>query len=88
MGRYAIHFHLNGDASQSYVHRCSIHRSFNRAITIHGTHYLRVEENTVYDVMGGAFFLEDGVEIGNQLLNNLAIKVIASTSLQVCKFVN
>ena len=72
-----------GDASASYVRRCAIHNSFNRAVNVHATHNLLIEENVLYKVMGGAFFLEDGVETGNMFLNNLAIMVIASTSLQV-----
>ena len=83
MGRYAIHFHLNGDASSSFVSQCTVHHSFNRAVTIHGTNNLLVSETVAFNIMGGAFFLEDGVEIGNMLVDNLAIKVIASTSLQV-----
>ena len=64
LGRYAIHFHINGDMSGSYVKSCGIHRSFNRAVNIHATHNILVENNVAYDIMGGAFFLEDGVETG------------------------
>ena len=31
--------------------------------------------------MGGAYFLEDGIEIGNTFKNNLAVFVKASSSL-------
>ncbi|KAK3107766.1 hypothetical protein FSP39_021797 [Pinctada imbricata] len=31
LGRYPIHFHLLGDMTGSYVKRCSIHETFNRA---------------------------------------------------------
>ena len=82
LGRYAIHFHLNGDMPSSYVRGCSIHQSFNRAVNIHATHYVTVEHNVVYNIMGGAFFLEDGVETGNVFQYNLAVFVISSTSLQ------
>ena len=34
-------------------------------MNIHGTHYIMIQNNVVYDIMGGAVFLEDGVEIGN-----------------------
>lgn len=43
----------------------SINYSFNRVVNIHGTHYLLVDNNVAYNVMGGAFFLEDGIETGN-----------------------
>ena len=39
--------------------------SFNRAVNIHGTHYVNIYNNVIYDIMGGAIFLEDGIEIGN-----------------------
>ena len=52
MGRYPIHFHMDGDVSGSYVEGCAIHRSFNRAITMHGVHGLRVERNVIYDILG------------------------------------
>jgi len=83
LGRYAIHFHLNGRMHGSYVRGCSVHRSFNRAVNVHGTHNLLVEHNVLYDIMGGAFFLEDGIETGNTFQYNLAVFVISSTSLQV-----
>nr|XP_018672072.2 fibrocystin-L-like [Ciona intestinalis] len=81
LGRYPIHFHLMGEVEGMYVRRCSIHRSFNRAVTIHGTHNLTVEHNVVYDVMGGAIFIEDGIETNNVIQYNLAIFVKQSTSL-------
>jgi len=81
LGRYPIHFHLNGDLPNSYVKECAIHQSFNRAVNIHGTNYVTVERNVIYDIMGGAFFLEDGIEIGNTFSSNLAIFVRTSSSL-------
>lgn len=81
LGRYPIHFHLNGDMSTSYVRGCGIHKSFNRAVNIHGTHNTLIEKTVIYNIMGGAFFLEDGIETGNTLQYNLAVFVIASSSL-------
>ncbi|XP_048254094.1 fibrocystin-L-like [Haliotis rufescens] len=81
LGRYPIHFHLNGDMSSSYVRGCSIHHTFNRAVNVHGTHNTFVEHNVLYDVKGGAFFLEDGIETGNYFRYNLGVFVRASTSL-------
>ncbi|XP_052830942.1 fibrocystin-L [Octopus bimaculoides] len=82
LGRYPIHFHLNGDMSKSYVRGCSVHRSFNRAINVHGSHNTLVEHNVVYDIMGGAIFLEDGIETGNTFQYNLVVFAKPSTSLQ------
>ncbi|KAK7898488.1 hypothetical protein WMY93_019341 [Mugilogobius chulae] len=47
LGRYPIHWHLMGDINyKSYVRGCGIHKTFNRAVTIHNTHRLLVEHNT------------------------------------------
>lgn len=81
LGRYPIHFHLNGDMSQSYVKGCAIHETFNRAINVHGSHNILIESNVVYNVMGGALFLEDGIETGNTFQYNLVCFVRASSSL-------
>ncbi|XP_072303332.1 fibrocystin-L-like [Eucyclogobius newberryi] len=82
LGRYPIHWHLMGNIDyKSYVRGCSIHHTFNRAVTIHNTHRLLVEHNVVYNVMGGALFIEDGIETENILQYNLAVFVKQSTSL-------
>ncbi|XP_075126263.1 fibrocystin-L-like [Leptodactylus fuscus] len=82
LGRYPINWHLMGDVKyKSYVRGCSIHQTYNRAVTIHNTHNLLVEHNVIYDIMGGAFFIEDGIEHGNILQYNLAVFVQQSTSL-------
>uniref|UniRef100_A0AAQ5X4Y6 Polycystic kidney and hepatic disease 1 (autosomal recessive)-like 1 n=1 Tax=Amphiprion ocellaris TaxID=80972 RepID=A0AAQ5X4Y6_AMPOC len=82
LGRYPIHWHLMGNISYvSYVRGCAIHETFNRAVTIHNTHQLLVEHNVIYNIMGGAFFIEDGIETENILQYNLAVFVKQSTSL-------
>ncbi|CAH8562789.1 unnamed protein product [Schistosoma turkestanicum] len=81
LGRYPIHFHLNGLMNGSYVRGCSIHKGFNRAINVHNTHEVLIENNVVYDIMGGAFFLEDGIEHGNLIQYNLFVHVKRTSSL-------
>ena len=82
LGRYPIHFHINGDVlDDTYVRGCSIHNTFNRAINTHHTHNVLIEHNVVYDVMGGALFLEDGIEFGNIFQYNLVVFVKTSSSL-------
>uniref|UniRef100_A0ABM0MU86 Fibrocystin-L-like n=1 Tax=Saccoglossus kowalevskii TaxID=10224 RepID=A0ABM0MU86_SACKO len=81
LGRYPIHFHMNGDVSGSYVRGCGIHHTFNRAVTIHGVHNLLVEHNVAFDIMGHAYFMEDGIETNNIIQYNLGIFVKASSSL-------
>lgn len=81
LGRYPIHFHLNGDMSESYVEGCGIHKTFNRAINVHGVHNTLILKNVAYDVMGGALFLEDGIETNNTYDSNAVVFVKASSSL-------
>ena len=80
LGRYPIHFHLNGDVTGSYVRGCGIHHTFNRAVTIHGVRNLLVEHNVAYNIMGHAYFFEDGIETNNIVQYNLAIFVRPSSS--------
>lgn len=82
-GRYPIHFHLSGNVSGSYVRGCSIHHTFNRAVTIHGVTGLLVEHNVAYHVMGHAFFIEDGIETGNTIQYNLGVFVQTSSTLLI-----
>ena len=81
LGRYPIHYHMNGDITGSYVRGCGIHHTFNRAVTIHGVHHLLVERNVAFNVMGHAYFLEDGIETKNIIQYNLAVFVRPSSSL-------
>uniref|UniRef100_A0A8C4N325 Polycystic kidney and hepatic disease 1 (autosomal recessive)-like 1 n=1 Tax=Eptatretus burgeri TaxID=7764 RepID=A0A8C4N325_EPTBU len=82
LGRYPIHWHLMGDvAHRSYVRGCSLHHTYNRAVTVHNTHNLTVERNVLFNIMGGALFIEDGAERDNVLEYNLAVFVRQSTSL-------
>ena len=51
-----------------------IHDTYNRCVTVHGTNFLRVENNVTYNTVGHCFFLEDGIEHGNEFIKNLAIQ--------------
>ncbi|OAF68248.1 hypothetical protein A3Q56_04012 [Intoshia linei] len=81
LGRYPVHFHINGNMEGSYVKGCSIHKTYNRAINIHNSHHILIERNVIYDVMGGAVFLEDSIERENILQYNLLVHVKSSSSL-------
>ena len=81
VGRYPIHFHINGNASSSYVRGNAIHWSFNRACTIHAVDNLLVEHNVAFNVKGLSFFIEDGVEENNIVQYNLAVFTRQSNSL-------
>ena len=80
LARYPIHWHLIGDAKGQYIRNAAIHDTYNRCVTVHGTHDLRVENNVTYNTVGHCFFLEDGVEHGNEFIHNLAIQTKCHTS--------
>jgi cell migration-inducing and hyaluronan-binding protein len=80
LARYPIHWHLIGDAKGQYIRNASIHDTYNRCVTVHGTNFLRVENNVTYNTVGHCFFLEDGIEHGNEFVHNLAIQIKCHTS--------
>src|SRR5687767_13391195 len=74
LARYPIHWHLIGNAQGQYIKNASLHDTYNRCVTVHGTNFLRVENNVTYNTVGHCFFLEDGIEHGNEFIKNLAIQ--------------
>jgi hypothetical protein len=74
LARYPIHWHLVGEARGQYIRNASIHDTFNRCVTVHGTNNLQIENNVTYNTVGHCFFLEDGIETGNRFVKNLAIQ--------------
>src|SRR5882757_2638465 len=80
LARYPIHWHLVGDAKGQYIKNASIHDTYSRCVTVHGTNFVRVENNVTYNIVGHCFFLEDGIEHGNQFVHNLAIQIKCHTS--------
>jgi hypothetical protein len=88
LARYPIHWHLVGDEGKGqYIKNASIHDTYNRCVTVHGTNFVRVENNVAYNIVGHCFFLEDGIEHGNEFVKNLAIQVKCHTS-KVCVSTN
>lgn len=74
LGRYPLHWHMLMDQGDGqYAKGCSVHRSWNRAVTIHGTDSVVVENTVAYDHLGHGYFLEDASERFNVLRGNLAI---------------
>ena len=63
-----------------YIRNAAIHDTYNRCVTVHGTNNLQVENNVTYNTVGHCFFLEDGIETGNQYIRNLAIQTKCHTS--------
>ena len=74
LARYPIHWHINGDVTGQYIKNSAIHNTYNRCVTIHGTDNLLVANNVTYNTVGHCFFMEDGIEQGNQIVNNLGIQ--------------
>ena len=74
LARYPIHFHVIGEGQGQYIRNASIHDTFNRCVTVHGTNNLRVENNVTFNTVGHCFFMEDGIEHGNQFVHNLGIQ--------------
>jgi len=73
LGRYPFHWHLVDSAPGQYIKNSSIHRSFNRCVTVHRTHDTLVADNVCYDFIGHGYFLEDGNEQRNVFDRNLGI---------------
>jgi cell migration-inducing and hyaluronan-binding protein len=82
LARYPIHWHVNGDAKGQYIRNAAIHDTYNRCVTVHGTNNLRVENNVTYNTVGHCFFLEDGIETGNEFARNLAIQTKCHPTLK------
>lgn len=74
IGRYPTHWHMLADGgSGQYIEDCSFHHTFNKGITVHGTHNTLVKNNVVYENIGHGYFLEDGGERDNAFIQNLCI---------------
>ena len=72
LGKYPFHWHLTKNTAKgSYFKNSSVHRSFNRAVTIHGTDRVTVDGIFAYDHIGHGIFLEDGGEQYNTIKNNV-----------------
>src|SRR5581483_1160877 len=48
LARYPIHWHLVGDARGQYIENSSIHDSYSRCVTVHGTNDVLVKNNVTY----------------------------------------
>jgi cell migration-inducing and hyaluronan-binding protein len=87
LARYPIHWHLVSDTQGQYIQNSAIHDTYSRCVTVHGTNNVRVENNVAYNNVGHCYFLEDGVEHGNQYVNNLGILTRCHTS-RACNSTN
>ena len=73
LARYPLHWHVAHDVDGQYARNNSVWRSFNRCVTVHGSHGASVSGNVCHDHLGHGYFLEDGVETRNTLSGNLGV---------------
>ncbi len=77
-GRYPMHWHLMGDGSvNQYLRYSSVHDSFNRCVTIHGSNSIKIQSNAAYKAPGHCYFLEDGIEKNNLFEKNIGLSITA-----------
>jgi hypothetical protein len=83
LGRYPLHWHmLVGEGHGQFLRASSVHHTFNRAVTIHGTDSVLVKENVIFENLGHAVFLEDGSEEDNVIKRNLVVRTVRPTIQQ------
>ena len=73
LARYPIHWHIDGEGQGQYIENSSIHDTYSRCVTVHGTNNLRIQNNVTYNTVGHCYFMEDAVETGNQFIHNLGM---------------
>jgi len=75
LARYPFHFHRSGDVGgASYFTDSSVWHSNWRCAVIHRTDHAIVSRNVAYDNFGHCYYLEDGVELNNEVSFNLAVR--------------
>eukprot|EP00884_Botryococcus_braunii_P008983 jgi/Botrbrau1/18086/Bobra.0062s0071.2 len=75
LGRYPLHFHGCFDQPFSIALRNVIRDTNQRGFVVHATNNLTIRENVLFNWTGHGYFLEDGIEINNQFIANLAVSV-------------
>ena len=69
--RYNFHWHLAGDREGDYLRNSSIHHSLQRAVVVHQTDNVLVENVVAFNVLNHAFIpAEDGNEVDNTFIFN------------------
>jgi cell migration-inducing and hyaluronan-binding protein len=73
LGRYPFHWHLAGHVPGQFIRNSSIRNSYQRCLSVHGTHDAVVQNNVCYNHFGHGFFLENGSETNNSIIGNLSM---------------
>jgi hypothetical protein len=72
-GKYCLHMHQASSCPDCRFTGNAIEYGQQRAVVIHGTHLATISENVVNDVRGGNLYIEDGNEMYNRLMYNVAV---------------
>ena len=73
-GRYPLHWHDNGDAADSSVIGCLIHRSYQRGIVTVGSRHVRISGNVVMKPYGHGYIVESEDNSPQLVTTNLALR--------------
>lgn len=86
LAQYPVHFHEVGSTPESYIRGVSVYDSANRAIVVHGTQDVLLEDNVAFNIVGHALYLERSRQFAtkqNRLVQNLGMKVHSCSPLDV-----
>ncbi|HET9024373.1 MAG TPA: G8 domain-containing protein, partial [Burkholderiaceae bacterium] len=73
-GRYPLHWHDNGEATESSVVGCLVHRSYQRGIVTVGSRRVRISGNVVVKPYGHGFIVEAEDDSPQLVTTNLALR--------------
>lgn len=73
-GRYPLHWHDNGDAADSLVVGCLIHKSYQRGIVTVGSRNVRISGNVVVKPFGHGYIVESEDNSPQLVTTNLALR--------------
>jgi G8 domain len=80
LGRYPLHWHLNGPSPGDFIKNSVIADTIQRGIVVHGTDGVTVENNVAHNTRGHSYVVENGTERDNVLRGNLGIRTLAFTA--------
>ncbi len=83
LGRYCTHFHMMGNRPDSYITDLSVHRSYQRVVSVHASNDVVVTNNVAFQIRGHAFFVEDGT-IQHTGLRSCMLDVLGTLHRGVC----
>jgi hypothetical protein len=73
-GRYPLHWHNNGDATESCVSGCLVHSSYQRGIVTVGSRHVRISGNVVIKPYGHGYIVESEDNSPQLITTNLALR--------------